>query len=512
MNVIKKSPIIALALVPLFFLFHNYNELFGFIPVSQLIYYAVIIYASLIIGYLIFRWMKVPPSKALLILFITSIFLLFFDPIASLFKRVSFGSFFGSNLFLVPVCIIIIVFLIRRILRGESVSSNVITFLNIVMIFLFASELAIGFSNFNQYRKNKNLIYPYNIYSEKYTPSQLPDSAKPDIYFIVFDEYTNNKTLKKLWKFDNTPITRWLAANRFYVPENTHANYSVTIYSVSSTFNMNYIDAKKGSDATVTRNILQANQSVSDNETFNILQQENYSINFIAPFKNRIRENGLGKWFDYLIDHQIDMQTLPGKIIAHIKWHSQTGKWSDLDDDWYENILNTKLELLKNTLDQIKKSTDSNTDRQPHFVYGHFMIPHEPHLSFDSAGAPIPDQRPTNLPPFATYPAQISYANELMKDLVSYILQHNKRNTIIIVEGDHGFREFNLGPGWFMRTSDSLKRFFLPNFCAIYFPEKNYSRLYDHMSPVNTFRIIFDQYFRQQFPLLKDSGIVVKDD
>ncbi|HEX4851041.1 MAG TPA: hypothetical protein VFV08_09555, partial [Puia sp.] len=226
---------IALALLPLFFLLHNYNELFGFIPVSQLIYYAAIIYASLAVGYLILRWMKIPASKAFLILFVMSIFLLFFDPIDRLFRSITFNTIFKSYLFIVPLWIVIIVLIIRRILRAKSASSNVVALLNIVMIFLFASELVIGTINFNQFRKNKNLIYPYKYLSEKYVPSNLPDSAKPDIYFLVFDEYTNNKTLKKLWNFDNTEITSWLAANRFYVPANTHANYTFTIYSVSST-------------------------------------------------------------------------------------------------------------------------------------------------------------------------------------------------------------------------------------------------------------------------------------
>jgi hypothetical protein len=160
----------------------------------------------------------------------------------------------------------------------------------------------------------------------------MADISKPDIYFIVFDEYTNNKTLKKVWNFDNYRITNWLSTNDFYVPTSTHANYTFTVYSVSSTFNMNYIDARKGADGTITRNLLQANQSLSNNETFSILQKENYSIYFLAPFKNIIKENGLGEWFDYLIDHQIGMQTLPGKIIEHIKWFSKTGKWSGLNE------------------------------------------------------------------------------------------------------------------------------------------------------------------------------------
>jgi phosphoglycerol transferase MdoB-like AlkP superfamily enzyme len=103
---------------------------------------------------------------------------------------------------------------------------------------------------------------------------------------------------------------------------------------------------------------------------------------------------------------------------------------------------------------------------------------------------------------YKTYIAQVNYANTVMKELVEHIKKHNKPNTIIIIEGDHGFRHF----------TDSLNNpYCVPNFTAIYFPDKNYSKLYDTMTPVNIFRILFDQYFHQDFPLLKDQSTIVKD-
>jgi hypothetical protein len=509
---IKKSALVALVLLPAFFLLHNYNELFGFIPVRQVLFYAVIIYGVLGIVYFIIRRMNLSATKTSLVIFILCAFNLFFDSIDRFFKLISFKTILGSYLVLAPLWILLLVLLIRKIVRADQIPPKIIAFLNTVMIFLFASELITGLINYSHFKQNKNLIYPYKSLSENYISPKMADSSKPDIYFLVFDEYTNNKTLKKVWNFDNDGITNWLATKDFHVPVNTRANYTFTVYSVSSTFNMNYIDAKKGPDGTITRNLLQANQSLSNNETFSILQKENYSINFLAPFKNSIKENGLGKWFDYLIDHQIDMQTLPGKIIAHIQWYLKTGKWTGLNTNEVSDLLKEKVEAIRNTVEQIKSTTDSSTNRKPHFVYGHFMTPHEPHLLFDSAGMLAQEQKASIYPQVKTYTAQIGFANSIMKEVVTYILEHNKSNTIIIVEGDHGFRQFLEGPDWFMRIPDSTKKYFLPNFNAIYFPNKNYSRLYDTMSPVNTFRIVFNQYFNQHFPLLKDSGTVVKDE
>jgi len=47
----------------------------------------------------------------------------------------------------------------------------------------------------------------------------------------------------------------------------------------------------------------------------------------------------------------------------------------------------------------------------------------------------------------------------------------------------------------------------LSQFLCIYFPDKDYHRLYEGMSNVNSFRVVLDQYFGQSLPLLPDHSI-----
>ena len=39
---------------------------------------------------------------------------------------------------------------------------------------------------------------------------------------------------------------------------------------------------------------------------------------------------------------------------------------------------------------------------------------------------------------------------------------------------------------------------------AYYFPRRDYDNLYEGITPVNTFRVVFDTYFGQSFDILKD--------
>ena len=259
---------------------------------------------------------------------------------------------------------------------------------------------------------------------------------------------------------------------------------------------MDYIDKKIGWDGTNDFNLLKAQNSLSNNETFSILKKEGYLIRFIAPFKNTIEKNGLEYFFDFMPDDLIPLQTLPGSISISID-RGLEFKYSQV----YDEDLKRKYQYIRFTADKIKNTTDSSSGRKPHFVYGHFLITHEPHV-FDPTGKIMTLNEFLRTDSYKTYIAQVNYANTVMKELVEHIKKHNKPNTIIIIEGDHGFRHF----------TDSLNNpYCVPNFTAIYFPDKNYSKLYDTMTPVNIFRILFDQYFHQDFPLLKDQSTIVKD-
>jgi hypothetical protein len=512
MQVFKKTAIVALLLLPAFFLLHNYNELFGFIKINQLFLYGAIIYIPVLLCLLILLVTKKWNTKSSLIFFSILVLVLLFGPINNYARHLIHTGIFGSRYTILLICLIILVLIVKKIIRSKQIAPRTVLFVNLAVACLVSTELIMLVVNAAELEKTNNLIYYNKRLSDQFVSPNLPDSAKPDIYFFVFDEYTNNQTLEKLWHYHNDSITNFLMANGFHLPAQPHANYSFTIYSVSSTFNMDYIDPEKGSDGTIPRYVLQANESLSDNETFSILKKEQYDIHFLAPFDNKI-ESTPTHFFDYISNKQIQAQTLPGTFAQSDLWTNLAAKIFNGDDKSvaYAKSLKEKYQNIRSTVEKIKSTTDSSTNRKPHFVYGHIMVPHEPHM-FNKDGGFMTYEEYLKSTAFDTYTPQITYGNSLMKEIVSYIKQHNRHNTIIVIEGDHGFRGFvEDGMDWFNRTPDSLKRYFLPNFNAVYFPDNDYSRIYDQISPINTFRVIFDQFFHQHFPMLKDTGTVVKD-
>lgn len=95
------------------------------------------------------------------------------------------------------------------------------------------------------------------------------------------------------------------------------------------------------------------------------------------------------------------------------------------------------------------------------------------------------------------------YANTLTTQALNTIMANRTRPYIIILQGDHGYRFYD-------KRSDEDKMFSILN--AFYFSDGDYRLLYDSISSVNTFRVVLNKYFKQNYELLKDSIVHVKDE
>src|SRR5215204_103840 len=493
MEKLKKVRPFYLILLLLFYILHHYNRFFGFISSAQIILYSIILFLTGLCYFLLNFFYK-SPLKASLITFCLMSFLLFFGPYHDFLKLIFAETVLSSYKVVVPTTFIIILLFTFYLNKRPDSLGRFSRYLNVLMIILCTVEVFTLLFKAKRFMEDHNLIYPELSMCNNYTPLDLPDSTKPDIFYLVFDEYTSNQTLQDVWHFDNSDVTDWLSKKGFYIIPHSKSNYNLTPFSISSVFNMNYFDGEKVSKGSRV-NELQATRSLSKNETFCILEKENYLIRFIAPFNNSIEKNGLAYYFDYLSEEQLYIATFFGRFKKDILWNFRR---LEVDQPGANPPSHTKkVKDLNITISKIKGTTEASIERKPKFVYGHFMVTHEPHI-FDSTGRVRKDFIADN-EPFKTYTQQVLYVNSIIRDLVNYIQATNKRKTVILIQGDHGYRNFPSRT----RTYD------FPIFNAVYLPDQDYNQFYKKMSPVNTFRVLFNHYFYQKFKLLPDSSVVV---
>ena len=157
---------------------------------------------------------------------------------------------------------------------------------------------------------------------------------------------------------------------------------------------------------------------------------------------------------------------------------------------------------------KFKKLADLKRGKSPNFVFAHMLAPHTPFV-FTQDGKFKTKEQLKLLTREQNYLDQLIYANSQIQALIDNLLARDKK-PIIIIQADEGpfpnrYLADEAGFDWHKATDQELRqKFRILN--SIYFPNKQYENLYKDMTPVNTFRLIFNQYFGKDFPLLPDTS------
>lgn len=166
-------------------------------------------------------------------------------------------------------------------------------------------------------------------------------------------------------------------------------------------------------------------------------------------------------------------------------------------------------------LETFEKLADVPYMKGPKFVFAHILLPHRPYR-FDSNGelltAALRRQRTSD----ENYINQLKFTNTKIMWLVSEILEKSSNPPVIIIQSDEGPRARDVSfekliPKHKKMQRDMIEitlRFNIIN--AYYLPGVDSTVLYPNITPVNSFRIIFNQYFGTDFELLEDKSYISK--
>jgi len=98
---------------------------------------------------------------------------------------------------------------------------------------------------------------------------------------------------------------------------------------------------------------------------------------------------------------------------------------------------------------------------------------------------------------------QLQFNNTRMKDVVDNILMGSDNPPIIVIQGDHG----SAFEGQEFKQEVVEERY--PIFNAIYLPVGCEDLLYPSVSPVNTFRLLFNNYFGTNIEMLNGDSYYI---
>ena len=321
----------------------------------------------------------------------------------------------------------------------------------------------------------------------------------PDIYLIILDGYTSSEVLKDLYEFDNDWFELSLNNLGFTVVNNAKANYSQTRTVISSMLNMEYLDEEVKMVGSDSINAIPFKEMINNNYVVSILKDNGYRIYSY--------QSGYSYTDQLLCDRRVIARPLLSEF--EISLLTKTLAYPFIHDMMYSN----HRELVLGNLENISHNSSHN---YPTFHFLHLLSPHPPFV-FDNNGLFITPYYPfskydaDNLISFTSksyyrnsYPEQLEYISKLTLDVIRDILSTNERDPIIILMGDHG-------PGLsvsqnIIEDSNHYERLHILD--ALYLPEVDPNKISGDYTPVNTFRIIFNEYFGYDFEMLENRSYV----
>lgn len=491
-------------LLPLFFIYSGYNELFGFLTVDFVLVNFLVISAGIAFVFAIAYFFIRRSRQSVLFTFFLSAYLLLFGFIHDSLKKIlPAGNFFTSFTFLIPFTIVaaaLLLFYFKR--NNANPFKDLFLYLNLLMVTLILSEIPNSIRRYRLDQSVHNLIDFRFKAASAYKTANLPDSSKPDIYFLLFDGMASTKSLMTSFGKDNSQLDSFLTTQGFYIARNATCNYNWTIHSLSTTMNMDYLPDFIAPVMNDPKAYYWGTNSILNNSLTTILKKEGYNVFQYQPISINNKDWPVEIFFEALKKQHFYFKTFPGRIYRDIFWNYtliNNRYVKEMQVSVQNNRYQRHKKMVETAYDLVKKSCD--TSGKPKLVYGHFMIPHDPYIYTKEGKLKTITLENLNKKEFEpdAYFEQLQYANHMIKDLVQHIKTHNKKNTVIVVAGDHGFRDFKKS-AW--QNSFS-------NLNAFYFPDKNYTGLYDSISSVNTFRVVINTFLQGNLPLLKDSTIVV---
>ena len=146
---------------------------------------------------------------------------------------------------------------------------------------------------------------------------------------------------------------------------------------------------------------------------------------------------------------------------------------------------------------------------EPIFVYSHTLIPHPPYV-FGPEGEAVSSVRPQGLESWQDeegYINSIKFANKEIMQVVDGLLADPENSPVIIIQADHGYG-FDIDMSELSKENLEQK---MSIFSAYYLPGTEENLSDDVITPVNTFRIIFNSYFDADYDLLENKMYLIDD-
>ena len=344
-------------------------------------------------------------------------------------------------------------------------------------------------------------VYNSTVETQTSSPFDLSaPSPTPDVYFIVLDAYGRADVLQNLFGYDNSEFINELQDMGFYVVQCSQSNYARTQLSISSTLNMDYIQ-NLVSDLNADEVKYWASPLLIHSQVRNIFEGLGYkTVAFYNGYPRVHWEDA-----DYFLQPKESsslLTQLDSNLTSFEVMFLNTTMVSAIIDSQTGTRISSNPSRREADLYMLETLPKIPGLVGPKFIYAHLMLPHPPfvfgpngeEVTVGVSGDGLNDvQEYQDEASRIGYRDQLIYTNGQIIPVLREIIQNSPTPPIIVLESDHGPTGYG----------GAINR--MGNFIAYYLPNRDVASLaYPSITPVNSFRLVFNEYFGGHYPFLDD--------
>lgn len=311
---------------------------------------------------------------------------------------------------------------------------------------------------------------------------------KPNVYYLLFDEYGGDENLMTYFGFDNSAFYEELESRGFTVSHTTYNTESCwTDTLVPNLLNMDYVASDDMPEKT-RRTYLENPYMVE------LLEDSGYQVNVINH-RAYLRIEGARELTEGQVEDNISEYLLSNSLFNKI--------------DYFRNLINRQLfvsyrdnyaEPLNNSFNQLMNCWQE-AKNGPTLTVSYIQSPHAPFV-FNNDGSLRDLSTGWYWKDESLYPGQLQYVNTLILQAIDNI-QENDPAAVILLMSDHGARvplhmveQFG-GPRFDAVVETPVMQSAL---CSVYVPGG--SPEIEGMTGINAARTVFNAAFGTELPMI----------
>ncbi len=333
------------------------------------------------------------------------------------------------------------------------------------------------------------------------------DEPSPDIYYIILDGYARSDYMAEAIGLDNSEFIAFLERQGFYVATESRSNHNWTSLSLASSLNMTlaqhlganmfpgyyptpFIDFIRQS--LVSRSLKQVGYRTIGLQSGYLPTEWIDSDVYLGPATDSLpspKEGFRPNAFESMLLDTTLLQPMLSRLASGFALEGTPTRNESYPYDVLRAIILSEFDHLAQPLPL----------EGPRLVFAHIVAPHRPYLFTATGEARNPDEPFTLMESVDVssndkdlYRDQAAYITGRAQQVIQSILSNSHTPPVIILQADHGP---GLGMGKNERTA-ILNAILIRQDCR--------SMIYPSITPVNTFRVVFNCYFDANLPLVED--------